>query len=325
MKTPFKVGIAVLAVGVVAASGWHVASHRHRTPVAMKAPPKDLKALTEVEKSPKTFIAKNENSKDIKVQTLVTRARMTDAYNLAKKKDYTAARTEFVEASYMHKGTDAMSPDYGTLPDQAAYQAIVCLDAEGKRDEARKEYRKFMEERKLSPLIHACFRRLERLNGKPLEEDQALLESGIAAQEDRIKFETSVCGPKCLEKVLPILGAQAVSYKELAKLCGTTEKGTTMEGLKKGAEKLGLKPVGLELNNQDFLNMKKPFIWIQADHYLAVLEIKNNRVHIYDPRFNIDDWRDLPKEDDPSFRAQVLAFEVPTNDLVSDHKTTNKS
>jgi hypothetical protein len=318
MKTIIKTGIAISAIGIVGAVGWKL-SNRVQPKRQIVAINPDMR-LEEIAKSPKSFIAANESSKDPKVQNLVTRARITAAYDSAKKKDFPGARAEFIEASYKHQGTDAMDPSFGTLSDQAAYQAIVCLDAEGKKTEAQAEYRKFIKEHKLSPLIHACARRLERLNNNVLSpNDQALLESGIAAQEEKIRFETSVCGPKCLAKILPSLGAPARDYKELASLCGRTDKGTTMEGLKKGCETLGLHPVGLELNNRDFSSLKKPFIWIQSDHYLAVLEIKNGKAHFYDPRFNFDDWRDLPKNDDPAFRAQVLAFEVPNADLISDY------
>lgn len=322
MRTSIKIGIASLAAVMTFSAGWLIISKGKAVPTVHRLSPD--RTFVDAQKSPKTFIAKNEFSRDVKVQTAVTRARMTDAYDLAKSKKYEEARAEFMEASFKHKGTDAMDPAFGTLTDQAAYQAIVCLDAAGKKDEAEKEFRKFMTERKLSPLIHACFRRLERIHGKVLDEDQALLEAGIAEQEKQIRFETSVCGPKCLEKVLPMLGVSGKDYMELAKLCGTTDKGTTLDGLKDGCGKLGLKPIGLELNNRDFSLMKKPFLWLQADHYLAVLEIKNGKIHFYDPRFSFDDWKDLPKEDDPKFRAQVLAFEVPTNDLVLDTTKPSK-
>ena len=285
----------------------------------------EVRVAMEVQKSPRDFIARNQNSGDAKIQNFVTRARLVNAYDTAKKRDFGQARAEFIEASFKHKGTEAMNPDFGTLPDQAAYQAIVCLDAEGKKEEAKHEYRKFMQEHKLSPLIHACFRRLERLNGKNLPEDEALMQSGIEAQEKRIRFETSVCGPKCLEKILPLLGKESKGYKDLAKICGTTDKGTTMEGLKKGCESLGLKPIGLELNAADFGRMSKPFLWLQTDHYVAILEIQNGKAHLYDPRYNYDDWRTLPKANDASFRAVALAFEVPTSDIVADRKPSKKS
>lgn len=286
---------------------------------------KKAEVYADVQKAPKDFIAKNENSPDAKVQTMVTRARMVNAYDTAKKKDFGQARAEFMEASYKHKGTDVMNPDYGTLPDQAAYQAIVCLDAAGKKDEAKHEYRKFMLEHKTSPLIHACFRRLERINGKSLPEDEALLQAGMDEQNKRIRFETSVCGPKSLEKILPLLGKEAKSYKELAKVCGTNDEGTSLSGLKKGAESLGLKAYGMDLNAEDFSSLKKPFLWLQADHFLAVLEIKDGQMHLYDSRFNYDEWKNLPARDNAQFRASVLAFEVPTTDIVADHKPSKKS
>jgi Peptidase C39 family len=311
-----KIGIASLAlVGVVVPP----------TTVANK-PFEPDQVLIDAQKAPKDFIAKNAESKDVKVQTAVTRARMTSAYESAKKKDFVAARTEFIEASYKHKGTDAMNPDFGTLSDQAAYQAIVCLDAAGKDEEAKLEFRKFIRERQLSPLITACSRRLERLTGnKLLPEDEALLQDGIAAQEKKIAFETSVCGPKCLERVLPLFGKAKRDYLELAKLCGTDGKGTSIEGLKKGSETLGLEPIGFELNALDFSKMSKPFIWLQVDHYIAVLLIKGGKMFTFDPRYKQEAWFPIPDTEDAKFRAQVLAFEVPTAELTGDVTKPSKA
>ncbi|MEI7986677.1 MAG: hypothetical protein WCI55_13710, partial [Armatimonadota bacterium] len=143
MKTPLRIGIASLFVVGAVGTGWFFVANRKPTPIVHKAPEVN-QAFAEAQKSPKSFVAKNAESKDKTIQTAVTRARMTTAYESAKKRDFTTARAEFIEASYKHKGTDAMDPGFGTLSDQAAYQAIVCLDADGKKEEAIKEFRKFM-------------------------------------------------------------------------------------------------------------------------------------------------------------------------------------
>lgn len=325
MKTGYRIAVAVTAIGIVGGSIWFL-QPKSKVAALARRDEELVAAIKDAAKDPKGFIAKNEASKDVKVQTAVTRSRMSEAYQSAQKKDFAKARAEFIEASYKHKGTDAMNPAYGTLTDQAAYQAIVCLEGEGKKDEAAKEYRKFMQERKLSPLIHACFRRLERLNGdKPKPEDEALLQAGIDGQEKQIRFETSVCGPKALEKLLPLYGKPAMSYKELAKLAGTNDEGTTMEGMKKACESLGLQPVGLELNAKDLLELTKPTIWLIEQHYVVIEEIKGGKALLFDPRFRSEEWVDLPKANEEKFRAIVLAFEVPTSDLVSDNKPSKKS
>lgn len=250
------------------------------------------------------------------------------AYAVANtKNDYRAARQEFIQTAALHKGTEAMHPEFGTLTDQAKYQAMVCLEASGDKEGAKKEYRKFMEENPTSPLIHACFRRLERLSGgTALAEDEQRLQNGVSEQERRIRFETSVCGPKCLERLLNDT-KEAKDYKALAKLCKTTDDGTTMEGLKDGAEACGLKPVGLELNAKDFALLTKPAIWLQVDHYVAVLKVEDGKMLTYDPRFKLEEWKPLPKADDVSFRATVLALEVPQATLVAEvpSKTPSKT
>ncbi|MBS1700314.1 MAG: hypothetical protein JST12_01520 [Armatimonadetes bacterium] len=321
MKLRTITATVALAVGAgILAFGWSRWSHHDATRppvVTVDADP----LLQTMKDSPKEFVARNEMSNDKQVQTVVTRARMTAAFNDAEKGDYSSARAEFLNASLKHKGSDAMNPDFGTLPEQAAYQAIVCLEAEGKKVEAAAEYRKFMRERQLSPLIHACFRRLEHLNGDKVDSrDEAALQDAVDAQEKEIRFQTSVCGPKCLEKILPLLGKDPVGYRELAKLCRTTDQGTTLADLKSACESLGLKPVGFELNAKDFTELKNPFIWLQADHYVAVLGFKNGKAIVYNPIYKTEEERPLPKADDSNFRATVLAFEIPTIDLVSDVK-----
>lgn len=279
----------------------------------------DLKLMREAAEQPQQFVEKNAASKDAKVQTEVTRARLTLAYYAAAKKDFAHARVAFKEAETAHKGTDAMNPDYGTLSDQAAYQAIVCLDADGKKSEAAAEYRKFIETRGESPLVHACFRRLERLNGgKSLPEDEQRLQTSISAQEARIRFETSVCGPKCLEKLLKLTGKPAKDYKSLAKLCKTTDSGTTMEGLREGAAKAGIKLYGVELNSLDIRKLKQPAIWFVGDHYVLLIATDGDKARVYDPRFRSESVIVMAAKDDANFRAVLLSPELPDSELVAD-------
>jgi hypothetical protein len=320
-----KLGIAAGALLLAGVSGYFVMRKAQPKLVVSEAAAQSQKLQAESLKAPESFVAKNEKSKDKVVQTEVTRTRMKLAYAAASTNDYKEARQEFIQTAALHKGTEAMHPEFGTLTDQAKYQAMVCLEASGDKEGAKKEYRKFMEENPTSPLIHACFRRLERLSGgTALAEDQQRLQNGISEQERRIRFETSVCGPKCLERLLKDT-KEAKDYKALAKLCKTSDDGTTMEGLKEGAEACGLKPVGLELNAKDFALLTKPAIWLQMDHYVAVLKIEGGKMLTYDPRFKLEEWKGLPKADDTKFRAVVLALEVPQTTLIAEVPTKTPS
>jgi hypothetical protein len=260
----------------------------------------------------KAFVTKNEKVKDKKVQDQVTRARMTLAYQAAKTNDFATARASFQEAAIRHEGSQVQSADFGSVSDQAAYQAIVCLVGEGKKDEAAKDFRKFIEDRPLSPLVHACHQRLVRL-GVRTEADDRLLQAAITKQETNIRFELSVCGPKAIEKILPILGQPTKSYKELAKLCGTTDQGTTIDGMRKCLRTLGLESYPLSVNKTDFLRLKPPFIYLHQDHYVAVIAVSGTKATAFDSLRSGEIPIDLSKADETSFQASVIAFSLPTS------------
>lgn len=259
----------------------------------------------------KAFVAKNESTKDKKVQDRVTRARMTLAYQAAKTNDFATARASFQEAAIRHQGSQVQSADFGSMSDQAAYQAIVCLVGEGKRDEAAKEFRKFIADRPLSPLVHACHQRLVRL-GVRTDSDDRLLQTAVTKQEANIRFELSVCGPKAIERILPLLGKPNKSYKELAKLCGTTDQGTSIDGMRKGLKSLGLETFPLAVNKADFLQLKTPFLYLHQDHYVAVIAIAGTKATAFDSLRSGEIPLDLSKADETSFQASVIAFSLPT-------------
>ena len=240
---------------------------------------------------------------------------------------YQAARKTFLAAANGPKGTGAMDPNYGTLSDQAAYQAAVCLVAENKPDQARAEFIAFLKNRPLSPLCKASYRRLIRLNGgKPTAQYDALVQSATNAQNKETKFELSVCGPKAIEA---LLGGRAPSpvtlanlpesvithppdYREVAKLCGTTDAGTTIEGMRKGLKALGIMSYGFQLNAADFAKLQTPAILLRSGHYLLVTKITKGRFDLFDPTTKRTVSANLPDADDPSFAAAVITFDFPT-------------
>jgi tetratricopeptide (TPR) repeat protein len=253
------------------------------------------------------LVASHADSKDPNVQDQVARARMRIGYSHAKLKDFGAARKVFVETVAQYAGTDAIDPEFGSLPDQAAYQAAVCLAAQGKNKEARREFSKIVAERTKSPVIYQAFRRMQRL-GDPNKEEEALLQASIAKQEAWMRFEASVCGPKTIAYLLPHLDLPQKDYKEIAKLCGTTETGTSMVGIRKGLKDLGVETDGLMLNRKDFAKLALPAIWLQDDHYTALLKIEGNTATVYDTRYASKRTVKLPPLDDPGFTATVLVI-----------------
>lgn len=259
-----------------------------------------------------TFVSEHAASKDAKVQDEVGRARLRLAFMATHRKDYAAARKQLQVASREYKGTGVMDADYGGIPDQAAYQSAVCLVAEGKKDEARREFLRFMRERSLSPLVQAASVRLDRLNGmKPDEEGHKLLQAAIAKQEKRIRFETSVCGPKAIAYFLPLVGKPTRDYKELAKLCGTNDQGTTIEGMRKALLDCGVQVFGAEVNRTDLDKVQVPFLVLEADHYLVVTDRSANALKVYDPRDSSERRSSLPPLTDAKFSMTVLCTSVP--------------
>lgn len=258
------------------------------------------------------FVERHEGSSDRDVQDHVGNARIRLGYISTKQKDFREAQTRFEEAQAKYKGLGAVPSDFGGIPDQAAYQAAAALNAEGKRQESVAAFRQFSKDYPLSPLVHGAHKRLRTFGGgKTTPEDDKLLQAAVAKQEARIRFESSVCGPKAIAYLLGLLKLPPKDYKELAKLCGTTDKGTTLEGMRNGLKACGLTTLALRVNRADFAATACPFIWLQGDHYVAVVEIGADFANVYDSLQGGVAAVRLPLADDPDFTADVIAFRPP--------------
>lgn len=265
------------------------------------------------------FVAAHAASPDPKVRDQVGAARMRLGYLAARRHDLPAARSAFLAAAKV-KGTGAAG-EFGTVDDQAAYQAVVCLVAEGRRGEAREGFEAYLRERPLSALARAAYGRLKRLNGGASAPAwDALMQAAVARQEARVRFETSVCGPKCLERVLSnssswggagVGSPKPPDYKALAKLCGTTDAGTTVQGMRKGLKALGRESWAARLNRQDLAKARLPAILLQGDHYVVLESLEGDRATVWDPRFGSSKPWPLPNADDPDFAATALLLAKP--------------
>lgn len=271
--------------------------------------------VTELSKSKteavQDFIATNDASADPKVQDLVSVARAQLAFRSAANKDFEAARAQFQQTAQKHKGTKAESADWGGIADQAVYQAAACLVAEGKTEEAKAEFVRFMTERPMSPLVHAVHKRLVKMDPANEERYNDLLQVGIAKQEARIRFETSVCGPRTIAYLLEQgqLSGQKTDYKELAKLCGTSDDGTTVEGMRKGLRTIGIESYAYKLNRQDLARAALPMILLEGDHYVALTKLEGDSATLYDTRFRSERTLRLPPIADPDFFVNAILFQ----------------
>jgi hypothetical protein len=275
---------------------------------------------TEAKTEYNAYITANDNNPDPAVQDHVGDARMHLAYLQAKDNNFDTARSTFIQAKTRYKGTGRMSADFGGIPDQAAYQAAVCLVAEHKNSEAKAEFLKIMKDRPLSPVVRACYNRLLRLNGGKTTDDwDNLLQHDQTAQEAFAKREMAMCGPKVLAYLLKqglihATDGKTKGYEELAKLCGTTNGGTSIEGLRKGLRTLGIESYAMEVNREDFGRLQTPFILLERDHYAPVLQLYRDYFVYYDTVYG-ENRTPLPLLDDTSFRATVITFQMPDFDM----------
>lgn len=258
------------------------------------------------------YIERNEKSSDNQTLNRVTVARIRQAYTSARRKKFKEARTRFQVAAKLHKGKDRPSPDHGLLADQAKYQSIVCLAADGKKAEAISEYKKFLIENWQSPVCYSVIKRLHMMLPKEQwAEYDKLMEAAVARQTAVAERESAVCGPKALAYLLEAIGKGKQDRDKLYKLCGTTGRGTTMAGMRKGLNSFAIEPVGLLLNRLDFPKVQTPALWLGNDHYYVLLEVDDLEAKVWDPKTEQIDAIQLPPLEDANFNARVLALGNP--------------
>ncbi|QYK54248.1 MAG: hypothetical protein KF824_04960 [Fimbriimonadaceae bacterium] len=260
------------------------------------------------------YVEKNLNSPDTSVQDSVSAARMKLAYIEANEKNLEEARAIFLETEAKHKGSDAQDPSYGEVIDQARYQAINCLMAEGKVAQARDEYVEFIQDRPLSPLVYGVHKRLIKMlpEGKSREDYDQLLQVAVDKQQANAKREMALCGPRCIQEFYKAKNLSIPSLDILEKECGTSEDGTSMAGIQKSLESRGFSCEGLLVDNNDFRRKRVPFIWLNQEHYLLVKQIKPAKVLVYDPFIKNDREISIPAASDKSFSATILTIQSNT-------------
>jgi len=84
------------------------------------------------------------------------------------------------------------------------------------------------------------------------------------------------CGPRALALVCQRLGV-STSAERLKQLAGTTAKGTSMEGLAKAANALGLKAEGVQVSREALSEVPMPALaWTNENHYIAVFNVQGD-------------------------------------------------
>jgi hypothetical protein len=252
------------------------------------------------------IVAENKNSPDPKVQDSVAQARMELGYLKASSGKPEEAREVFLEADKEYKGTGAMSPEYGRLDDQAAYQAIASLNAADKKKEYIAELTKFLKERPLSPLVSGIHTRLVKADPEQRSAYDDLAEIAQQKQDAYSKREMAMCGPRALADLLGRFKKTCPAEAELRKLCKTDDEGTTMENLAAAVSSFGFKVEGLMVNRADFARLKVPSLWLNDTHYVVILAITSTEARVYDPFFKSERSVGLPALNNVDFQATVL-------------------
>jgi hypothetical protein len=256
------------------------------------------------------FIEKYKDHPDKVIQDEVGAARLRLAHAEANRGDFTQARKVFKEAAKEYKGT-GVSGDFGGISDQALYQAAVTLNAEKKTAEYRAALEEFIQKQTLSPLVHACYKRLMQLDGKVKPEIEIAMQKAIKAQEEKAKLDAAQCGPKAVAYVLEREGKGAVDHETLSKECGTTKQGTTLDQMRGALQKHGLDYFGFKVGLGDLPKIACPAIWLDNDHYFVVLRVDGLRLTVYDPTFGSEKVVSFENNDDPKFGLLMLLKRAP--------------
>ncbi|MFI5385908.1 MAG: cysteine peptidase family C39 domain-containing protein [Fimbriimonadales bacterium] len=108
-------------------------------------------------------------------------------------------------------------------------------------------------------------------------------------------------------------------YKAIAKLCGTTDKGTTMEGMRKGLKALGLEYYGFQVGRADLPTIATPGILLSRDHYVVVERVKGLVLTTWDPTTNKEMPVDTSKIPPDKFELTMLLRTPPGDGLSTEH------
>jgi hypothetical protein len=109
------------------------------------------------------------------------------------------------------------------------------------------------------------------------------------------------CGPRALKIAAEAVGIP-VQMATLIKVSKTNKDGTSLEGMILGAESLGLKSEGVQVDKDALSKITPPaVVWIDGNHYVALLKIVRNPLTdsvnalIHDP--NESQEKSLPIEE----------------------------
>jgi hypothetical protein len=91
------------------------------------------------------------------------------------------------------------------------------------------------------------------------------------------------CGPRALLLVCQKLKIPA-TRESLRAAAGTSANGTSLAGLKKAAESVGLSAEGVQMDRGALAGLESPAVaWMDGNHYVAVLTVHGDAALVHDP------------------------------------------
>lgn len=98
------------------------------------------------------------------------------------------------------------------------------------------------------------------------------------------QLDTMDCGPACLKIIAKFYG-KFYSLQFLRDACGVSREGVSFQDISYGAEKIGLRTLGIRASIDDlYKKVKFPCIihW-QDNHFIVVYKVKGDKVYVSDP------------------------------------------
>lgn len=253
-------------------------------------------------------IAKSNPTPEVRAER--AKAHIQVAYREAENGQWSEARTRLnaVAEEEPIKPPEEQDAAYGSLGDQAAYQAAVTYFGEGRVDEGMKALERFVSERPESPLRYSAYRRLKQnakneAQRKIYEEAEQL---AITAHTKKLLVQAASCGPKAVDYLLRHFRKETPGVKALTEECGTTESGTPLAKMALVLNRRGIETKAYQFNYDDFSRAKTPFLWLTGSHYVVVTDVSAGTTQIFDPMRG-SGMTSVPKPKDMTqFRANVL-------------------
>jgi hypothetical protein len=108
----------------------------------------------------------------------------------------------------------------------------------------------------------------------------------VADRQVKRSVAPADCGPQALLLVCQKLNIPPTEAtpEGLRSAAGTGKNGTTLAGLKKAAESVGLVAEGVQMDLHALARLETPAVaWMDGNHYIAVLSVHGDTATVHDP------------------------------------------